>query len=51
MLNIGHAIVGDPFYAPESAKVNSRLMLHARELDIFHPSTGERMCFKLAPDF
>lgn len=51
MLNLGHAIIGDPFYAPESAKENSRLMLHARELDIDHPETGQRLCFKLEPEF
>ena len=51
MLNLGHAIVGDPFYAPESAKENNRLMLHARELDFNHPATNERMEFKLAAPF
>lgn len=51
MLNLGHAIVGDPFYAPESAKENDRLMLHARELDFNHPITEERMKFKLAAPF
>lgn len=51
MLNLGHAIVGDPFYAPESARVNDRLMLHARELDFNHPITEERMQFKLAAPF
>lgn len=51
MLNVGHAIIGDPFYAPESAKENPRLMLHARELDIDHPTTGERMQLTVAPEF
>ncbi len=51
MLNLGHAIIGDPFYAPESAKENDRLMLHARELDFNHPITEERMQFKLAAPF
>ena len=51
MLNLGHAIVGDPFYAPDSAKKHPRLMLHARELDIFHPVTEKRLCFKLTPNF
>lgn len=51
MLNLGHAIVGDPFYAPESAKENERLMLHARELDFTHPTREERMQFKLAVPF
>lgn len=51
MLNLGHAIIGDPFYAPESAKENDRLMLHARELDFNHPTTNERMQFKLVAPF
>src|SRR5690554_7789093 len=51
MLNLGHAIVGDPFYAPESARVNDRLMLHARELDFNHPITEERMQFNLDAPF
>lgn len=41
MLNLGHAIVGDPFYAPESAASEARMLLHARELDFTHPVTGE----------
>lgn len=51
MLNLGHAIVGDPFYAPESAQEYERLMLHARELDFNHPATDERMQFHLAAPF
>lgn len=51
MLNLGHAIVGDPFYAPESAKEHERLMLHARELDFIHPATEELMQFKLPAPF
>ncbi|MDK2778918.1 MAG: RNA pseudouridine synthase [Pseudomonadota bacterium] len=41
MLNLGHAIVGDPFYAPESAASEARMLLHARDLDFTHPVTGE----------
>lgn len=51
MLNIGHAMVGDPFYAPESAKIHPRLMLHARELDFTHPTTGERLAFFVPAPF
>ncbi len=43
MLNLGHAIVGDPFYAPESAATEPRMLLHARELDFTHPVTGEQL--------
>lgn len=41
MLNLGHPIVGDPFYAPESAAQEARMLLHARELDFMHPVSGE----------
>lgn len=51
MLKLGHPIIGDPFYAPESAQENSRLMLHARELDFDHPISEKRMCFKVATPF
>ncbi|QQD24282.1 RNA pseudouridine synthase [Venatoribacter cucullus] len=51
MLSIGHPIIGDPFYAPDSAKENPRLMLHARELDFNHPSSGERLAFVLPAPF
>lgn len=43
MRAIGHPIVGDPFYAPDSAKENERMMLHARELTFRHPTSGEVM--------
>lgn len=51
MLNLGHAIVGDPFYAPASAQIHSRLMLHARELEFNHPTSEQRLSFTLAPEF
>ncbi|ALS02649.1 RNA pseudouridine synthase [Enterococcus silesiacus] len=38
LASIGHPIVGDPLYHP---KPNGRLMLHAYELHLFHPFTGE----------
>jgi len=43
MLNLGHPIVGDVFYAGDSAKEQPRMMLHARELDFTHPGTGEAL--------
>ncbi len=43
MRALGHAIVGDPFYAPESAAENPRMMLHARELSFCHPVSGRLM--------
>lgn len=43
MRALGHAIVGDPFYAPESAAITPRMMLHARELSFCHPVSGKLM--------
>lgn len=43
---IGHPILGDPLYAPESLQAAApRLMLHALELEITDPSSGERIRF------
>ncbi|MEI5993719.1 RluA family pseudouridine synthase [Candidatus Enterococcus mansonii] len=38
LASIGHPIMGDPLYHP---KPNGRLMLHAYELHLTHPFTGE----------
>ncbi|MEM7214914.1 MAG: RluA family pseudouridine synthase [Pseudomonadota bacterium] len=46
MMELGHPILGDEFYAPASViSLAERLMLHAEKLEIFHPSTGERIKF------
>ncbi len=46
MLAIGHPILGDRLYAHEQAlSVSSRLNLHARNLSLTHPVTGELLCF------
>lgn len=46
MLAIGHPILGDRLYAHEKAlSVSSRLNLHARNLSLTHPVTGELLCF------
>lgn len=38
---IGHPILGDPFYAPEEVfNAAPRLQLHAERLDLRHPSDG-----------
>nr|WP_081444897.1 RluA family pseudouridine synthase [Blastopirellula marina] len=43
---IGHPILGDPLYAPaETQAAANRLMLHAIELEITHPASGERIRF------
>lgn len=41
MLEIGHPILGDQIYAPETLAQHSRLMLHAESLGLHHPATGE----------
>lgn len=46
MLAIGHPILGDRLYAHEQAlTISPRLQLHARNLSITHPITGELLCF------
>lgn len=49
MLALGHPILGDQIYAPETSRRYPRLMLHASTLSLHHPATGERMRFA-APD-
>ena len=42
MMSIGHAIVGDPLYASAVVRAQAdRLLLHAAELKLRHPRTGE----------
>ena len=46
MLALGHPILGDDFYADETAKNKRlRLSLHAQKLTFSHPSTQEKMTF------
>lgn len=45
MLALGHPILGDQIYAPETRADHSRLMLHAHKLGLHHPATGEWMNF------
>ncbi|MBV1868717.1 MAG: RNA pseudouridine synthase [Marinosulfonomonas sp.] len=40
MLEIGHPILGDPFYATGAARDAPRLMLHAENLRFLHPDGG-----------
>jgi tRNA pseudouridine32 synthase/23S rRNA pseudouridine746 synthase len=52
MQSIGHAILGDPFYAnPQQQQQSTRLMLHAAQLEFTHPHSGELMSFSAEPDF
>lgn len=46
MLELGHPIVGDPFYATGPARDAPRMMLHAESLRLRHPDGGIGMTFK-----
>ncbi|EJE54030.1 23S RNA-specific pseudouridylate synthase [Acidovorax sp. CF316] len=49
---VGHAILGDALYADAATQACApRLLLHASELALAHPVTGEPLQFHLAPDF
>jgi tRNA pseudouridine32 synthase/23S rRNA pseudouridine746 synthase len=48
---IGHPIVGDALYDRERAKESPRLMLHACELRLSHPATGEPLHLQSAVPF
>ena len=45
MLALGHPILGDQIYAPETLADHNRLMLHAETLSLHHPATKERVSF------
>lgn len=46
MLELGHPILGDVFYAPlRVTQAAPRLLLHAQNLTLFHPKSGEEMTF------
>ncbi len=52
MLSLGHPIIGDRLYAPpEALALSPRLQLHAKTLSLFHPQSGENMCFTAAESF
>jgi len=40
---LGHPIVGDALYAADAGSSSARLMLHACELSLEHPVTGEAL--------
>ncbi|MEM6898123.1 MAG: pseudouridine synthase [Pseudomonadota bacterium] len=47
MAELGHPILGDPFYAPpEALKAAPRLMLHAWKLAVRHPDGGSSTEFR-----
>ena len=45
-LAIGHPILGDPLYAPETVADFPRLLLHSEELRINHPESGKGLRFR-----
>ncbi|MCT8158457.1 RluA family pseudouridine synthase [Pseudoruegeria sp. SHC-113] len=51
MREIGHPILGDPFYASGEALNAPRLMLHAESLRFRHPDGGKGMQFRAPVPF
>ncbi len=45
LLALGHPILGDQIYAPETLPDHPRLMLHAETLALHHPVTGQIVRF------
>jgi tRNA pseudouridine32 synthase/23S rRNA pseudouridine746 synthase len=52
MLSLGHPILGDQLYAPEPVKAMApRLFLHAKTLQLQHPTTGLLLTIECAEGF
>lgn len=52
LLAMGHPILGDALYAdPQALAAAPRLLLHARELGLAHPATGEWCAWNAAVPF
>ena len=52
MQQIGHPIMGDPFYHPDfTREQKSQMCLHARELTFSHPGSGQAMTLTCPPPF
>jgi tRNA pseudouridine32 synthase / 23S rRNA pseudouridine746 synthase len=51
MAEIGHPILGDPFYAEGPARAFPRLMLHSESLRIRHPDGGTGLSFSAPAPF
>ena len=51
MREIGHPILGDPFYAEGSARDFPRLMLHAESLRFRHPDGGKGLTYSVKAPF
>jgi tRNA pseudouridine32 synthase/23S rRNA pseudouridine746 synthase len=50
MKEIGHPILGDPFYS-ENSEAYPRMMLHAQSLKLRHPEGGRGIEFKAKTPF
>jgi len=49
---LGHPILGDNLYhTPESLSASDRLLLHAKELSLYHPSSSELLNFSCPAPF
>lgn len=51
MAELGHPILGDPFYAEGAARDWPRMMLHSEELRIHHPDGGAGTSFRAPAPF
>lgn len=51
MAELGHPILGDPFYATGAARDFPRLMLHSERLKLRHPDGGRGMSFSAKTPF
>jgi tRNA pseudouridine32 synthase/23S rRNA pseudouridine746 synthase len=51
MLALGHPILGDSLYAPDTTDLVDRMMLHAEELRLTHPESGHGLNFRARPPF
>ncbi|MEL0122499.1 MAG: RNA pseudouridine synthase, partial [Paracoccaceae bacterium] len=50
-LSMGHPILGDPLYAPQTADAYPRMMLHAEEIRLNHPENAKGMKFRTKTQF
>lgn len=52
LLALGHPILGDALYGPQTARARSaRLLLHASALRLVHPLSHAALCFESPPAF
>ncbi|MBK5934683.1 ribosomal large subunit pseudouridine synthase A [Rhodovulum imhoffii] len=51
MKELGHPILGDPFYGGDTVQLAPRLMLHAQSLRLRHPDGGKGMTFSATCPF